>query len=86
MLGAGGEVMRSGMQEFRAAYERLFSDCSEVEARVTERIHLGAHCVELEQWSRRSPEGELQSGQVIVRYSAEQGLIRYVQFLFGGPG
>ncbi len=79
---ADGEVMRRGMEEFRAAYERLFTDFSEVRASVTERIALGRHSVEREQWSRRSPEGELQEGTIIVRYTEEEGLIRYAQFLF----
>ena len=51
-------------------------------AEVPERLHLGAHCVDMETWWRTDPEsGEESRGQVLVRYEARDGRIGLVQFL-----
>jgi len=81
VLDERGEVTREGMANFRESYARMFKECSEVRATITERVALGDHVVELESWSRRGSEGELQEGRVIVRYTECDGLVRWVQFL-----
>ena len=59
----------------------MFSTFRDVRATVSARLALGPHVVEHEAWSRVSREtSDKQSGLVLVRYSAAEGRIRWVQF------
>jgi hypothetical protein len=71
-----------GIDAFRARYGAMFTSHREVFAEVTERVVLGAHVVELERWSRTAIDSGVRSeGTVIVRYTEQDGLIRWVEFL-----
>jgi hypothetical protein len=50
-------------------------------ATVDQRLHLGAHCVDLESWWRVGADGERSKGMVLVRYLERDGAIGVVQFL-----
>ena len=77
-----GAVTLQGKSAFRMRYAALFSAFREVRATVSARLSLGPHVVEHEAWSRMNPESsERESGLVIVRYTAAEGRIRWVQFL-----
>lgn len=71
-----------GIDAFRAKYGAMFAQHRDVFAEVSERVVLGAHVVELERWSRTERStGVSSSGTVIVRYTEQDGLIRWVEFL-----
>ena len=77
----GKEQSLSGINEFRERYRALFSEW-EFGASVTQRIALGAHCVDFEEWWRVDPvTGERSEGQVLVHYEERDGLIGTVRFL-----
>ena len=76
-----GKVTIEGIQDFRERYGSLFVSF-QTRAWITERICLGNHVVEKEEWHRRSLEtGEVTSGQVIVRYTEREGRLAIVEFL-----
>ncbi|MFN7143179.1 MAG: hypothetical protein ACK4YP_05340, partial [Myxococcota bacterium] len=51
-------------------------------ATVDARLALGPHVVEREQWSRADRvTGERSEGEVLVRYTEVDGLLRWVEFL-----
>ena len=51
------------------------------------RLVLGDHVVEHESWSRRARDtGVRTAGEVLVRYTAHEGAIRWVAFLRPEPG
>ncbi|MED5372947.1 MAG: nuclear transport factor 2 family protein [Myxococcota bacterium] len=82
VLEADGSVDIEGMEDFRPRYAGLWTDYREVKASVPQRLAHGAHCVDLEHWSRVEAEtGERQGGTVLVRYTLREGLIGTVQFL-----
>ena len=82
VLNANGTAAHRGKKAFRETYATMFATYTEVHAEVSERIHLGEHVVEKEAWSRVHREtGERLSGEVLVRYSEQGGLLRWVQFL-----
>ncbi|CAN5511351.1 hypothetical protein BH09MYX1_BH09MYX1_25630 [soil metagenome] len=81
VLGEDGAVQRRGIADFRAAYGAMFSEHLAVEASVESRVALSPHVVEHERWSRvRVSDGVRLGGEVLVRYTAEDGKIRWVQF------
>jgi hypothetical protein len=70
-----------GMASFRERYGALFRDWAP-RATVDARLLLEPHVVEDEQWSRTHRlTGEVLSGRVLVRYTAAEGAIRWVEFL-----
>ena len=69
------------MTAFRRGYERLFAEFREVRATVTDRLVSGRHVVEHEHWSRVTPAGEREEGELLVRYTEQDGLIAVVEFL-----
>ena len=82
VLGADGTTVRAGLAVFRERYAEMFAQHRDVHAEVTARVLLGEHVVEHEAWSRTErATGTARSGQVLVRYSEQDGLIRWVQFL-----
>lgn len=82
VLDASGKVAHRGKKAFREVYATVFATYTEVHAEVTERIQLGEHLIEKESWSRVHREsGERLSGEVLVRWSEQGGLLRWVQFL-----
>jgi hypothetical protein len=84
VMDEAGSVTRRGMAEFRAGYAVMFGKHDAVHAEVTERMALGRHVVERERWSRRDREsGAVSGGEVLVRYTEVDGLIRWVEFLRG---
>lgn len=81
VLDASGAIVRDGMDAFRAAYGEMFARHRDVTATVNERIVLGPHVIERESWSRvERATGEHTSGEVLVRYTEKDGLIRWAQF------
>ena len=71
----------TGLETFRERYAALFARGG-FGAEVTERVVLGAHCVDVETWWRRGPESaEVSRGQVMVTYSLREGRIGVVRFL-----
>lgn len=82
VLGEDGAVQKRGMAEFRAGYSAMFAAHADVRATVSARLVLEPHVVEHEQWSRvRKSDGAALGGEVLVRYTAHAGKIRWVQFL-----
>jgi len=60
----------------------MFTDFDQVFAEVAARIVQGDHIVELEHWRRvRRNDGEVLEGTVVVRYTVQDGLIRWVELL-----
>jgi uncharacterized protein (TIGR02246 family) len=82
VLTADGSVRMAGMLAFREAYATMFARFTNVAAHVDARVALGRHVVEREYWSRvdRGTDERLE-GAVLVRYSEQDGLLRWVQFL-----
>lgn len=82
VLAADGGVRTRGMAAFREAYAGLFGGFRDVSATVDARVGLGPHLVERERWSRVDRHtGARSGGEVLVRYTEGDGLIRWVQFL-----
>lgn len=82
VLDATGECTLRGADAFRGRYAAMFAAHAEVHGAVEARLVLGAHVVEHEVWSRRSRDtGERTSGEVLVRYTAHEGTIRWAEFL-----
>lgn len=82
VLDATGNRTLSGIEAFRARYAAMFDAHQDVHARIDARLQLGAHVVEREQWSRTHKQtGARSEGQVLVRYTEQDGKIRYAQFL-----
>ena len=82
VLNADGTMAHRGKKAFRTSYATMFATYTEVQAEVTERLHLGEHLIEKERWSRVHREtGAKLSGEVLVRWSELGGLLRWVQFL-----
>lgn len=82
VLDETGRRVVDGMVDFRARYAELFERCRDVRAELTQRVVHGDHEVDLERWSRvrRDTEEHLE-GDVLVRYTARDGLIAWVCFL-----
>jgi hypothetical protein len=81
ILDEQGRVLSRGLEEFRARYRDRFGKSRDVHAVVHARMELGEHIVEHETWSRVDrATGAAESGDVLVRYSEQDGLIRYAQF------
>jgi uncharacterized protein (TIGR02246 family) len=81
VLDADGSVTLQGMTAFRERYGTMFATHREVIGTVSARVHLEPHVVEHEHWSRiHATTGEAIRGEVLVRYTARDGLIRWVQF------
>lgn len=77
-----GACTLRGADAFRARYGAMFEAHDEVRGVVTARLILGEHVVEHELWSRRARDtGARTSGEVLVRYTAHEGAIRWVAFL-----
>lgn len=77
-----GEVTVSGMEAFRERYQGLFEGWCEVGGHITGRLCLPPHVVEAETWCRRkTADADLESGQVIVRYTEKDGRLALVEFL-----
>ena len=77
-----GQPSTVGMEAFRAGYGAMFAANRDVFAEVTERLLLPPHVVERERWARVDrATGVASGGQVLVRYTAQDGLIRWVEFL-----
>lgn len=82
VLDAEGNRTLQGEAAFRSRYLAMFTAHTDVFAEVTQRIVLGAHVVEFERWSRvERATGIRHEGEVIVRYTERDGLIRWVEFL-----
>lgn len=79
----GEQKTVTGRDQFRERYADLFSGARHFGAEVSQRLIEGPHCVDHEQWWRLDPAtGERESGSLLVRYTARDGLIAVVQFLF----
>ena len=77
----GDEVSISGRESMRERYRDLFKDW-QFGASVPQRVGGGPHCVDRELYWRSDPEtAERSEGEILVRYTAEDGLIAKVQFL-----
>ena len=75
------ELSFRGRGTLRARYADLFSRWT-FGATVSQQLHLGSHCIDLEDWWRVNPDtSERTSGRVLVRYQLGDGLIARVQFL-----
>jgi hypothetical protein len=84
ILDEAGQRACEGIEAFRARYGGMFSSHTDVRAEVSQRVALGRHVVELERWSRVERATGLRSeGWVIVRYTEQDGLLRWVEFLRG---
>ena len=71
----------TGREQMRERYRDLFEEWS-FGASVPERLVVGRHCVDRELFWRIDPDsGERTEGEILVRYSAADGLIARVQFL-----
>ena len=82
VLGEDGAPRLSGMEAFRASYRKMFAENEGVGAEVDTRLTLGPHTVERERWWRTNRATGLRSeGVVLVRYTAVDGRIRWVEFL-----
>ena len=81
VLDHAGAVTLASIEVFRVAYGRMFA--SHVpHAEVDQRLCFGLHVIERERWSRVHREtGERTEGELLVRYTVEDGLIRWVEFL-----
>lgn len=77
VLDEDGRVVAEGQRAFRARYVALFE--TTFGASVDHRIAVGPHCVDHEHWWRLA-DGVKQTGEVMVRYRARDGLIDEVQF------
>ena len=76
----GAEKTVEGHEQFHARYEDLFNG-SGFGASVPARLTDGRHCVDLEVWWRVDPESlKRTEGRILVRYTAQDGLIATVQF------
>ena len=74
------EVSR-GLEAFRERYRAMF-EAWDFGATVSQRLVLGGHCVDLEDYWRVNPEsGERSEGRVLVRYRFRDERIGMVQFL-----
>ena len=76
----GGERTVEGRAAFRDRFADLFSQGG-FGASVPARLHEGPHCVDLEVWWQKMPNGETESGRLLVRYTARDGLIGVVEYL-----
>ena len=77
----GDEESFRGRAALRDRYRPMFEGM-EFGAIVPDRLHHGAHCVDLEHYWRLNPDtGERTEGTVLVRYTERDGLIGRVQFL-----
>ena len=81
VLDHAGAVTLASIEVFRVAYGRMFA--SHVpHAEVDQRLCFGLHVIERERWSRVHREsGERTEGELLVRYTVDGGLIRWVEFL-----
>lgn len=80
VLDADGTPSRQGIAAFQAAYAPLFARGG-FGATVTQRLSVGAHCVDLEDFWRLDPAtGTRTEGLVMVRYSLRDDRIGTVQF------
>lgn len=80
VLSAQGEIVVSGIGPFRARYAGKFA-AGGFGAAVPERISLGEHCVDRERYWATDPEtGDRREGEVLVRYTVQDGRIAIVQF------
>ncbi len=71
----------TGREQMRLRYRDLFEEWT-FGATVPERIVVGRHCVDRELYWRIDPDsGERTEGEILVRYTAADGLIAQVQFL-----
>ncbi|MCB9778565.1 MAG: nuclear transport factor 2 family protein [Alphaproteobacteria bacterium] len=78
----GEEQTVAGRAELRERYADLFA-AGGFGASVPQRLAAGPHCVDLERWWRvRADTGERREGELLVRYTARDGFIGTVQFLF----
>lgn len=81
VLDETGTPTLAGMAAFRERYGALFRDFAPA-ATVDARLALGPHVVERERWARvRRDTGERSEGEVLVRYTEADGLLRWVEFL-----
>ena len=86
MLDEAATVLSRGMESFRSRYRERFEKSREVHAVIKARIELGRHIVEHETWSRvdRATSAH-ESGDLLVRYTEQDGLIRFAQFFRSSP-
>ena len=81
VLDADGNLSLHGIEAFRSRYSPLFADHCVVAGVITERMTLGPHLVEKERWQRqKNADSPVESGEVVVRYTAKGGKIAVVQF------
>ena len=81
VLDADGAVILKGIVAFRSRYAPMFARGG-FGADVSERLVMGDHCVDFEQYWREDPNGgKLVRGKLLVRYHRREGLIGLVQFL-----
>ena len=80
ILAEDSTLICQGIVDFRARYVSLFTHF-QFGAEVSQRLHLGSHCVDLESWWRVDLRTqERTAGDVMVRYSMSDDLISCVQF------
>ncbi len=85
VLGETGGVELRGIEAFRERYAAMFAAHADVRATVSGRLVLAPHVIEHETWSRvRRSDGAALGGEVLVRYTAQGGRIRWVAFLRPG--
>jgi len=81
VLDAGGQETIRGIARFRERYAPMFSRGG-FGAAVPQRLSVGAHCVDLEDyWRIDAQTGQRTEGQVLVRYTLREKTIGTVQFL-----
>ena len=79
---ASGTCTLRGMPDFRARYAEMFASHRDVRGIVDQQIILPPHIVERETWSRVSlATGVRTEGVVLVRYTEQDGKIRFAEFL-----
>lgn len=80
VLDEAGTLTCGGLAAFRQRYADLWASFTEVRAEVIARVSLGRTVVELENYQRRSTQsGQLESGQVLIRYTEQDGQFAIVQ-------
>ncbi|MEL6346371.1 MAG: nuclear transport factor 2 family protein [Myxococcota bacterium] len=83
VLDADGQITAEGIDAFRSRYAPMFARGG-FGASVPQRVSVGDHCVDVEDYWRTDPEtGARTEGRVMVRYSLRGDRIGVVQFFRG---
>lgn len=81
VLDESGAETLVGIDAFRQRYGPMFAGHILVEGHITGRVVSPPHLVEKELWRRQKDAGsDIESGEVLVRYTERDGKIAVVQF------